>query len=368
MQRWAAWIALGATTAGAGWGLDRIGVPSSYLFAALLLGVVVALRWPGRLAVGRVAFGGAQAVTGVVLGTYLQSSALEALGHDWLPVTLVSAATLGVTLAAGVVLARVTEVDEPTAALGMIAGGASGIVAMAGDLGGDDRLVAFMQYVRVLIIVFLTPVLVAVFWPGHHLGAGAVHEAPLGDLRGWWITPLAACAGLVLGQALRLPAGALLGPLFVAAGITLGVPGGEFDVPPLLRELGFVLIGWQVGLRFTVETIRAAGRLLVPVLVSVLALLVACFGLAGALAATTSASLLDAYLATTPGGLYAVLAAAVGAGANTTFIVAVQGLRLLVMVLLAPLAVRLTARPRARPTDGASRTFETAPTTPTDLR
>jgi uncharacterized membrane protein AbrB (regulator of aidB expression) len=58
------------------------------------------------------------------------------------------------------------------------------------------------------------------------------------------------------------------------------------------------------------------------------------------LAATTSVSLLDAYLATTPGGLYAVLAVAVGAGANTTFIVAVQGLRLVVMVLLAPVAVR----------------------------
>jgi uncharacterized membrane protein AbrB (regulator of aidB expression) len=78
----------------------------------------------------------------------------------------------------------------------------------------------------------------------------------------------------------------------------------------------------------------------VPVLVSVLVLLVACFGLAVILDATTSVSLLDAYLATTPGGLYAVLAAAVGAGANTTFIVAVQGLRVIVMVLLAPLAVR----------------------------
>ena len=52
----------------------------------------------------------------------------------------------------------------------------------------------------------------------------------------------------------------------------------------------------------------------------------------------------DAYLATTPGGLYAVLAVAVGAGANTTFILAVQILRLLVAVLLAPLAVRRIAR------------------------
>ena len=62
--------------------------------------------------------------------------------------------------------------------------------------------------------------------------------------------------------------------------------------------------------------------------------------------ATTSATLLDAYLATTPGGLYAVLAVAFGAGADTTFIVAVQTLRVVVMVLLAPLAVRWMLRAR----------------------
>ena len=39
-----------------------------------------------------------------------------------------------------------------------------------------------------------------------------------------------------------------------------------------------------------------------------------------------------------------MLAVAVGAGANTTFILAVQVLRLLVAVLLAPLAVRRLAR------------------------
>jgi len=79
------------------------------------------------------------------------------------------------------------------------------------------------------------------------------------------------------------------------------------------------------------------------VLLAVAALLVTCFGLAVLLDATSSATLLDAYLATTPGGLYAVLAVAVGAGSNTTFILAVQVARLLVAVLLAPLAVRRIA-------------------------
>jgi uncharacterized protein len=94
------------------------------------------------------------------------------------------------------------------------------------------------------------------------------------------------------------------------------------------------------------ETVRLLGRLLGPVLLSILGLLVACFGLAVLLDLATSATLLDAYLATTPGGLFAVLAVAFGGGANTTFILAVQGLRLLVMVMLAPLIVRRLTRGR----------------------
>jgi len=213
---------------------------------------------------------------------------------------------------------------------------------MSGELGADDRLVAFMQYLRVLVVVLLTPLLVAVAFPGH--GGGMAHAAPdplFGTLKGWLITLALALFGALLGGRLRVPAASLMGPMIASGVVTLAVPGGTFAVPALLREAAFIAIGLQVGLRFTMATVRQVGRLLVPVIVTLMGLLVACFGLAVVLAATTSVSLLDAYLATTPGGLYAVLAVAVGAGANTTFIVAVQGLRLLVMVLLAPAAVRL---------------------------
>jgi membrane AbrB-like protein len=132
----------------------------------------------------------------------------------------------------------------------------------------------------------------------------------------------------------------LLGPMILAGVVTLAIPGGSFGVPPPLRETAFALIGLQVGLRFTIATVREVGRLLLPVLAGVAALLVLCFGLAVALEMTTDVSLLDAYLATTPGGLYAVLAIAFGAGTNTTFVIATQGLRVIVMVLLAPIAIR----------------------------
>lgn len=349
-SRIAAWLGAGLATAAVSRAADLAGLPSPPLFAALLVGLALALAWPDRLGVGNGLFVAAQAVTGVLLGGYLRSSSLTALGHDWLPVALVSLATLGVCLTAGAALARFTELDAPTAALGSVAGGASGIVTMAEDLGADDRLVAFMQYLRVLVVVLLTPLLAAVAFPGHHAAAhaGGPHQAYLGTSREWALTAVVAVAGGLAGRRVRLPASVLLGPMILAGVLTLAWPALGLAVPPVLRDVAFALIGLQVGLKFTVETVRQAGRLLGPVVASVAALLLACFGLGVLLHLTTSVSLLDGYLATTPGGLYAVLAIAVGAGSNTTFVVAVQGLRLLVMVLLAPFAVRwmLHRRPR----------------------
>lgn len=304
--------------------------------------MALALAAPGRLTIPRAGFVAAQAVTGVALGTYIKSSSLAALGDDWLPVVLVSAATLAVSLAAGVLMARVTGLDRPTAALGMVAGGASGIVTMARELGGDDRLVAFMQYLRVFVVVSATPLLVAVAFPGSD-GTGAAGPAgtPLiGGAGDWAATVALAAVGAVLGRGLRIPAGALLGPMLLAAAVSLAAPAGWLVVPELGQDAAFVLIGLQVGLGFTMATVRQTGRLVLPVLASILMLMVACVGLAVVLDLMTSVSFRDAYLATTPGGLYAVLAAALGAGANTTFIVAVQSLRVVVMVLLAPVAVR----------------------------
>src|SRR5438067_589964 len=153
MRKYAGLVPLGAATFALGWGLKQAGRPSSYLFAALLIGLAVALLMPGRLSVPAPAFLAGQALTGVALGAFVRSSALRALAHSWLPVTLVSGATLAICVIAGMVLTRFTALDAPTAQLGSVAGGASGIVAMSDDLGADARLVAFMQYLRVLVVV-----------------------------------------------------------------------------------------------------------------------------------------------------------------------------------------------------------------------
>lgn len=342
MRTAASILVLGALTAVVALALDLVGLSSATLFAALLVGLAAALVRPRTSGVlPRGTFVSAQAVLGVTLGAYLDPDALEAVGGAWLPVALVSAGTLVVSMAVGLVLERRTELDRPTAQLGMIAGGASGIVGMADEIGGDDRLVAFMQYLRVLVTVLLTPLLAAA-WGGGGAGGGGPSEALLATPTDWLLTAAVAPAAALAARRIGVPAGTLMGPMVVAGALTLA--GVEFVVPPVVRELAFALIGLQVGLRFTTDTVRQMGRLLVPVLVGILALLVACFGLAVVLHLLTDVTLRDAYLATTPGGIYAVLAVAFASNGNITFIVAVQSLRVIVSVVLAPLAVRRLAK------------------------
>jgi membrane AbrB-like protein len=118
-------------------------------------------------------------------------------------------------------------------------------------------------------------------------------------------------------------------------------------VPGLLEDAAFLVIGLQVGLSFTRQSLRTIGRALPLALAIIVGLIVACAGLGAVLAGATGASALDAYLATTPGGMVSVLAIASDSGADSTFVLVVQVLRLFVMVLSAPLIARWLRRGRS---------------------
>lgn len=62
------------------------------------------------------------------------------------------------------------------------------------------------------------------------------------------------------------------------------------------------------------------------------------------LSAVTGVDRLTTYLATTPGGLYAVLATAADSGCDVTYVLAVQVIRVFVMLLAIPLLARMLTR------------------------
>lgn len=358
-NRWRRWALLIGLTAALTAAIAAVRVPSPALFAGLLVATVLALtdRAPAR--VPRSATTAAQAVIGVVIGVLVQPSTVAGLATSWFPVLVVGLATLAASVAAGLLLGLNRGVSPLTGALSLIAGGASGVVAISRDLGGDDRLVAVVQYLRVGLVTATTPVVAALWFgasatafaaraPEDTSWADAMTATALGlvDVRFVDVAFVAGCAllGLPLARLLRIPAGGLLGPMAVAIVLDLAGLSGGATPPALLVELAYAVIGWQAGVRFTRESLRTVLGALPAATALIAALVVACAGLGLLLSRLTGASVLEGYLATTPGGIYAVLATAVSAGVDVTFVVAAQVLRVLLMLLVAPVLARLTGR------------------------
>jgi membrane AbrB-like protein len=328
--------------------LDLLGLPSPAIFGGLLAGLVRALAFPAPPPVPEPVNIAALAVVGAAIGALLDPGTLRQVAGDWLPIMLVVVATLALSVIAGLLLRLRRGIAPVTGAFSMIAGGAAGITAMARELGADERMVAVLQYLRVLLIVSLMPVAATVLY-----GAASGNGDPVGIGDAAWPVGLAftaGCAvlGVVLGRLVRLPAAAVLGPMLVGGAVTLGGVVDGAGVPAPVEAAAFLVIGLQVGLSFTRQSLRTIGRALPLALAIVVGLIVACAGLGFVLSVATGASALDGYLATTPGGMVSVLAVATDSGADSTFVLVVQVLRMFVMVLSAPLLARWLRR--ARPT------------------
>jgi membrane AbrB-like protein len=149
-----------------------------------------------------------------------------------------------------------------------------------------------------------------------------------------------AAIGTLAGRLARLPGAGLLGPMALTVALELTGYSFGLAVPVALVQVGYAVIGWQAGVAFTRESLRSVGRAMPLALALIAALTVATAALGLLLAHVTGMTPLEGYLATSPGGVYAVLATAVETGSNVTFIVAAQVLRILVMLFAAPLMAR----------------------------
>jgi membrane AbrB-like protein len=326
--------------------LTLVGSPTPLLFGGLLGGLVFALGTPREVAVPRWSFTTGQAIIGATIGSMVAWGTLVDLGADWPAVVLISVATLVLSVIAGQALRLHRGVSAVTASFSTVAGGASGMTAIAQDMGADDRVVTVVQYLRVLIILLAMPTVASTVFDAE-AGSASGSAGPGTTLAAVVFSVVAVVAGVVAGRLLHLPSPALLGALLVAAGLA-ALPVFDDDVVPAwIQGVGYVLIGVQVGLRFTARSLRMIGRVL-PTAVLVIAVIVAGSAACGVLLAQlTGVSRLDAYLATTPGGLYAVLATSADTGGNVTFVTAAQLIRLLLVLLAAPLiASWLTGRRR----------------------
>lgn len=342
LRSWAVVVVISAVASAV---LGLLQLPSPLLFGALLGGLVHALTAAEPATMPPWLFRLGQALIGVTIGGLVDVDTVDRLRADWASVLAVTVGTLLISLAAGRLLAVRRDVSPATGAFALVAGGASGVIAMAHDLGADDRVVTVVQYLRVLLVVLTVPVLAeALFHP-------ATGVARLETPATRWPADLvfvatAVGAGMVASRFVRAPAMVLLGSMAVAVLVSATGVLGTVAVPGPIAGLGYALVGIRVGLGFTRQSLRSIARLLPVTLLLIVLVVLACAGMGAALAAVTGVDQLTAYLATTPGGLFAVLAIAADSGADATYVLAVQVIRLLVVLMVVPLIGRILTRRR----------------------
>ncbi|WP_168582996.1 AbrB family transcriptional regulator [Gephyromycinifex aptenodytis] len=345
--------------------LSALGGPSPVLFGCLFGALVVVVAGLAAPSLPAPLATLAQALLGASTGAIIDPATLAGLVAHAAPVAAAVVATIVVSILIGQVLRLHRAVTAATATFAFIAGGASGITAVATELGADDRVVAVVQYLRVLIIIVGMPVVAAVAFGAPLIGEGSEHESVSSaaasailtalSWQGLLFTAVSVGVGLLLARLVRFPAANLLGPLLVSA--VLAVNGGfgvlTAQVPRLFEVIAFALIGLMVGLRFTRASLVSIARLLPSALALILLLIAISAGFGMLLARWIGVSAIDGYLATTPGGLYAVLVTAGIAGADVTFVLGVQVVRLLLVLALAPVLAAWFRR-RASPGHAAS--------------
>ncbi|HTD29573.1 MAG TPA: AbrB family transcriptional regulator, partial [Xanthomonadaceae bacterium] len=119
----------------------------------------------------------------------------------------------------------------------------------------------------------------------------------------------------------------------------------QIELPRWLLAAAYATLGWHIGLGFRRETMVQVAHALLPVIASALALIAFCAGLSWCLTLLLHIDPLTAYLATSPGGMDSVaIIAASSPHADMSFVMALQGVRLVFVIALAPALTKLVVR------------------------
>jgi uncharacterized protein len=322
--------------------LELIRLPAALLLGAMAAAIGVAV-FEGKLAVPRWPYAIAQGLIGCLVARSIRTPILVTMIQQW-PVFLAGVCSvLVISTSLGALLARWKVLPGTTAVWGSAPGAATVMVLMSEGFGGDPRLVAYMQFLRVMLVALVASIVARLWVAGGGAARAAVDWFPAVTAGSLWETMALAVVGAIAGARSRIPAGPLLVPLF--AGIALSCTHLiAITLPPWLMAGCYALVGWSIGLRFTREIVLYAARAFPKIATSTITLIALCGGLAWLLHLTVGTEPLTAYLATSPGGADSVAIIAASSRVDLPFVMAMQMARFILVLLVGPALARTVAR------------------------
>ena len=207
------------------------------------------------------------------------------------------------------------------------------------EAGGSARALSLVHATRVFVIVSLMPLLITGIWglpldapPGVPAVAIPVKDMAIMALCGW--------LGWTLAARMKLFGAPILGPMVAAAIASLaGLLEARPPAEAILAAQFFVGLG--VGVHYVGVTVEELRRVILAALGYCVILAVISLIFAEIVALSGAAPQLEALLAFAPGGQAEMVVLAIVAGAEMPYVVTCHLLRLVVVIIGAPVAARM---------------------------
>jgi uncharacterized protein len=334
-------LALGLGAAG-GAVFDALRMPLAWMIGAMLITTAASMAG-ARLWVPPRMRGVMIAVLGIMLGSSFTPEAVDR-AFQWtgsLASLLLFVAVVIATL--GLFLRYRAGFGPANAFFSSAPGGFSAMVLMGGAMGGDERTIALMHSVRMMLAVLIIPFWFRLFHgyqPGGTAAMGQIADIAATDAA---ILTLCAVVGCWVAIKMRLPVATLIGPMILSAaahlsGLTSARPPGE------IVAVAQVVIGAFIGCRFVgVPVKRVVGTMWLSGATTAMMMAIT----------LTFALLLERLLglpfqalllAFAPGGLAEMSLVSLAMGIDTAFVATHHLVRIIIVVMLAPIAFRLLSR------------------------
>ncbi len=278
-------------------------------------------------------------ILGVAVGATLTPAVLATFPAMWPTLLLMPIMVACIGLIGIPYFQRYCGYDFPTAYYATMPGGLQDMIIFGEEAGANVKSVSLIHATRVMVIVFALPFLLIGIWDAdlsNPPGAPA-SSVPLDEMA---LMVLCAFVGWRVADRVGLFGASILGPMIATAAVTLA--GGLQNRPPTeaIWAAQF-FIGMAIGTKYAGITFAEVRRDLVAGLGFCLILIILTLIFVEAIYGMGLAPGMETLLAFAPGGQAELTVLALIVGGDVAFVVAHHVLRIVVVILGAPIAARL---------------------------
>lgn len=340
------WLFVVLSSAG-GFMLSLTGLSIGWMLGTLLVAALISFLFPNFLeakGLPKYWLYIGQCILGIELGQKINLSVLSVFQQHWIVIIVMLLLSILFSLLSGLALWKCSQTNMLTSFFGTAPGGLSAMPGMAEEVGANTAVVSIIQTMRVFLVILIIPMIVSllVIIPAEPVivqTSGPIFEI---DHLLWSIVlAVIAYGGYRVGKYLKFPAPWLLGSMVgvaIVQSITSTSTGHDMIAfwPHSIMVVSQILIAVSIGSRFRKEMFIGLKQTLAVAFISTLVLIAAMFACAYFVSDITGMAFMTTALAFAPGGIAEMATTAVVLDADSTFVVAVQVLRIIVVCLVLP--------------------------------